>query len=82
MSNTSDWQTTEPPIETDIEFERDDNTFGSGKLITFGTMSLTGTHEKLGSRPSQLYCQKDNQDAAFGVRKWRSVQGPILVGGG
>jgi hypothetical protein len=78
----SKWQTTEPPVDTHIEFQRDDRTLGSGALVPYGTFGITAVGEKLGSRQTPQYVIKDKPDEVFCVLRWRVVEGPILVGRG
>lgn len=77
-----EWQTTEPPIETHIEFQRDDRTIASGTLLPYGSFGITTVSEKVGSRQSPQYVLKDEPGKAFCVIRWREVDGPILVGSG
>ena len=78
----SDWQTVEPPLDTHIEFQRDDRTIGSGALLSHGSFGTAAVSEKLASRQMPQYVLKDEPDKAFCVLRWREVEGPILVGRG
>lgn len=66
----AEWQTTEPPLSTEIEYQRDSGQVETGKLDTAGKFGMAPAGKA--PRMRQQY-RREGMAEMFEVTRWRSI---------
>ena len=73
----AEWQSGAPPLEREIEYERDGRVIERGSLLTAGQFGMGANAANAAARMRQQYRRVDaEQPEMFEVTRWRELDEP------